>query len=135
MAPQAPPGWAVGRLGRGLGDGDGRGLGGGLGLGEGLGVVPLPLQVPKVLWQPAPQWAVVVPHQPYCEQHWPLGQMAVLAPQAPPEGAVGRLGRGEGLGLGLGLRGLGLGLGVIVVGLILTSMQFWKISGAGAPAV
>ncbi len=90
-----------------------------------------------MLWQPAPQWAVVVPHQPYCEQHWPLGQMAVLAPQAPPEGAVGRLGRADGLGkgLGLGLRG-GLGLGTVPgVGLILTSMQFWKISGAGAPAV
>ncbi len=55
---------------------------------------------------------MVTPHQPYCEQHWPLGQRATLAPQAPPGWAVGRVGRGLGRGLGLGLGGgLGLGLG------------------------
>jgi hypothetical protein len=36
-------------------------------------------------WQVALQWALVMPHQPYCEQHWPLGQRALAAdPQAPP---------------------------------------------------
>jgi hypothetical protein len=33
---------------------------------------PLAVQVPNDAWQPVPQNALVVPHQPYWEQHWPL---------------------------------------------------------------
>jgi len=28
------------------------------------------VHLPKRDWQPVPQYAEVVPHQPYCEQHW-----------------------------------------------------------------
>ena len=31
------------------------------------------VQLPKAVLQPVPQWAVVEPHQPYCEQQLPNG--------------------------------------------------------------
>jgi hypothetical protein len=30
-----------------------------------------PLQVPKLAWQPVLQYESVIPHHPYCEQHFP----------------------------------------------------------------
>ena len=32
-------------------------------------LLPPPLHVPQLAWQPVLQWAELVPHQPYWEQH------------------------------------------------------------------
>jgi hypothetical protein len=41
---------------------------------------PLEVHDPKSGWQPVPQWSVVLPHQPYCEQHSPDGHCLPLLP-------------------------------------------------------
>jgi hypothetical protein len=70
-APQAPPGAAI------------------LTVVVGVGVVLVLPHWPQLAWHPVPQWSVVTPHQPYCEQHWPLGHLALAeGPQAPPGAAV-----------------------------------------------
>lgn len=66
------------------------------------GVLPPPLQVPNDELQPVPQWSVEDPHQPYCEQQLPKGELAqVLPPEPPQDPSVETLlpGLGEGLGL------------------------------------
>lgn len=43
------------------------------------------MQVPKLLLQPVPQWPLVVPHQPYCEQQVPKDEPAHVKPEVPAQ--------------------------------------------------
>lgn len=90
----------------------------------------MPVQEPKLRWQPVPQWLGVTPHQPHWLQHSPRGQQAPVVPsQAPPEVVVReQVGGGEGEGVGAGEEGEGVtgglvtgGEGELVVPLMMTS--------------
>jgi hypothetical protein len=55
------------------------------------------VHTPKADWQPVPQYALVVPHQPYWLQQFPDGQVYPLVPPQLPSGeTVAALGTGLG---------------------------------------
>lgn len=47
--------------------------------------IPEPEHVPKAGLQPVPQYAKVLPHHPYCEQHEPKIDPMQVEPDVPPQ--------------------------------------------------
>jgi hypothetical protein len=64
------------------------------------------VQVPKALLQPVPQWPVVLPHHPYCEQQLPKDELEQVKPWAPaqvPSVETFLVPAAEGVGVGAAL--------------------------------